>query len=121
LGAGDDATGAACLGGDELTTAGADDLGGGEAGLGWRRRRGFKGEAAKAPRCMVLARASWDLRTAVAMAKPNPNERERIGDLWEGGGENNGSISGRPRAALYRIGTGDGSVRGALTLNNNNQ
>jgi hypothetical protein len=118
LGGGDDATGT-CLGGDELTTAGVVDLGGGEAGLGWRRRRGFKGDAAKASRCIVLARASWDLSTAVAMVEDLTltNERERIRDLWEGGRREQWDISGSPRAALYRIGTGDGSVRGALTLN----
>jgi hypothetical protein len=33
------------------------------------------GDAAKASRCIVLASASWDLSTAVAMGtRPNPNE-----------------------------------------------
>jgi hypothetical protein len=87
LGDGDDATGAcAGLGGDELT-AGAADLGGGEAGLGWRRRRGFKGEAAKAPRCIVLARASWDLSTAVAMVEDLTLTNERGEEICGEGGE----------------------------------
>jgi len=63
---GDDATGA-CFGGGGELTAGTAILGGGEAGLGWRRRRGLTGEAAKASRCILLASASWDLSTAVAM------------------------------------------------------
>ena len=47
------------------------DLVGGEdaaAGLGLRRRRGFAGDGVYASRCILLLSASWDLRTAVAMA-----------------------------------------------------
>jgi hypothetical protein len=57
---------AAILGGDELT-ARATAFGGGEPALAWHRRSDLMGDAAKASRCIVLASASWDLSTAVAM------------------------------------------------------
>lgn len=69
---------AAGLGTGELTAAAI--LGGGETeadGLGWRRRRGLEGEAANASRCILLASASWDLSTAVAMTTAaEPHHRE---------------------------------------------
>lgn len=61
---------AAGFGGD-VEAMGAAALAGGEdaaAGLGLRRRRGFAGDGVYASRCRRLLSASWDLRTAVAMA-----------------------------------------------------
>jgi hypothetical protein len=65
---GEDAKGAILGAGEVTATGSAVALGGGEPALAWRRRRGLlAGEAAKASRCIVLASASWDLSTAVAI------------------------------------------------------
>jgi len=65
--------------GGGVEAMGAAALVGGEdaaAGLGLRRRRGFAGDGVYASRCIRLFSASWDLRTAVAMAAGS-------GSLWK--------------------------------------
>ena len=60
-----------CTAAGFVEAMGAAALAGGEdaaAGLGLRRRRGFAGDGVYASRCIRLLSASWDLRTAVAMA-----------------------------------------------------
>ena len=103
---GDDARGA-ILGAGEVAAGSAAILGGGEAALAWRRRRGLMGEAAKAWRWLVLASASWDLSTAVAMGGDLTLTRED----WRFVERKQWEISRYPRAALYRRRTGPGRGR----------